>query len=105
MTFLQILLTVLLCTRYLFERILAFSNDTTVKANLDKLPDEVNGYMVEKDWRKCSEYTLAKSSFSAFEDLFSLCLSFFILFFALPWVFLNWPTGKDSPIWEISLLG
>ena len=104
MTFLQILLTVLLCTRYLFERILAFSNDTTVKANLDKLPDEVNGYMVEKDWRKCSEYTLAKSSFSAFEDLFSLCLSFFILFFALPWVFLNWPAGKDSPIWEISLL-
>ena len=104
MTFLQILLSVLLCSRYLFERILAFSNDTTVKANLDKLPDEVNGYMVEKDWRKCSEYTLAKSSFSASEDLFSLCLSFFILFFALPWVFLYWPTGKDSPIWEISLL-
>ena len=104
MTFLQILLTVLICTRYLFERILAFSNVKTVKANLEKLPDEVTGYMAEKDWQKCSEYTLAKSRFSAFEDLFSLCLSLFILFFALPWVFFNWPTGKDSPIWEISLL-
>ena len=49
MTFLQILLTVLICTKYLFERILAFSNVKTVKANLKKLPDEVTGYMVEKD--------------------------------------------------------
>jgi len=104
MTLLQLLLLILLGAKFLFERLLSFLNNRTVKVKLHCVPKEVDSYMGKEDWRKCSEYTFSKSRFAAVEELFSMCLSLFVLFLALPWVLSNWSTDKISPIWEISLL-
>jgi STE24 endopeptidase len=104
MTLLQILLLLLLGTKYLFERILSLLNARTIRSKLKEFPKEVRAYMDIEDWEKCSEYTLSKSRFAMVEEFYSLSLSFFILFFGLPWTFRVWPVDRFTPVWETSFL-
>ena len=103
MTSLQILLIFMLTLRFFCELFLASINLRRIKQNYDSIPKSILEYMSQDEWVKCSDYTVAKTHFGIFENLFSFLISFFILIFLLPLYCDAWNSFFGVGIWQSAI--
>ncbi len=79
------------------------ANERRILSLRKKIPTEVDPIMDEKTWLKASDYSMAKSKSSNFEDFFSLLIFIPVFLFAFPFFFANLDTSLQVSPWRCSL--
>ena len=70
----------------------------------EKQPEETMSLMNEEQWLKTSNYTIAKTKVSIFEDLFGFVLLLPIILFVFPWVFRNWSASSMNGVFSCAFI-
>ena len=60
--------------------------------------------MNEEQWLKTSNYTIAKTKVSIFEDLFGFVLLIPIILFVFPWVFRTWSASSMNGVFSCAFI-
>ncbi|MCH8476140.1 MAG: M48 family metallopeptidase [Opitutales bacterium] len=102
----EILITVvlvLLLAKVGVEIFLSFLNQKEVEKHRESPPEPLREVMNEKTYDKACRYTLAKSKFGIFGEVYGLVLLLVVLFSGvLPWFYSAIGGGADTTIWRES---
>ena len=83
-----------------FQLILKKKNETRIKLLKKVPPEEAQSIMDEDSWKKTSDYSLEKSRFSNFEEIFGFITFIPIFLLIFPWVFGTWNTSTEVGVWR-----
>jgi len=87
MTSIQLIIIVAAFFHLVVEILLKFLDLKNTLKLKEKQPEETVSLMNGEQWLKTSNYTIAKTKLSIFEDLFGFVLMIPIILFLFPWVF------------------
>ena len=99
--------TIVLCAagaQILFEYFLRNANERHLLDMKETSPPDADGLMDEITWRKATDYSIAKSRFSTFEDIFGFFLFIGVILFLFPLVFSHWLASEKESVWLCSLV-
>ena len=84
-----------------FQLVLKKKNETRIKLLKKVPPEEAQPIMDEDSWKKTSDYSLEKSRFSNFEEIFGFITFIPIFLFIFPWVFGTWNTSTEVGVGDL----
>src|ERR687891_187407 len=99
------LAAVLIFARWAMEFGLNRLNQRHVQAHAGSVPEAFKDFVEPATYQKAVQYTLAKSRFGQFEDIFSAVLLLIVVFSGvLPWAFAAFTRTLGSSAWAMAAL-
>lgn len=104
MSSVQIIIIIAAFIHVVFESVLNFLNFKKLIRDKDFQPEKTKVLMDEDQWGKASNYAIAKTKLSLWQDFFSFVIFVPIILFLYPWVFNLWDTTTESAIYQCAFI-
>ena len=104
MTSIQLIIIVAAFFHLVVEILLKFLDLKNTLKLKEKQPEQTVSLMNGDQWLKTSNYTIAKTKLSIFEDLFGFVLMIPIILFLFPWVFHTWSAASFNGVFSCAFI-